>query len=320
MNLTTLRPTLLKLHRRIGVGFAPLFLLVALSGAVLAFKPLLNETEHRSDRSAPTHRLIAFLQRIDPLGLEVDALKIDPRSGHVEVRSANPELQGRYDLETAVLVSDETGERSFDLFGAAKRLHKELLIGVDLPVQIASYLMLFLIISAPLLSWPRLRNTLTGWHRGTGWLLLPLLLALPLTGVLMSLHLGQPELPRMSQPGTRLSLEQGLRRAVSAHPIEAVNMIRRFRGGTLLLSARHGENERLVIVTDQSAVPIDPRDNLIKTLHEGTWAGPWSGAINLLAALALCLLCCTGFLSWWRRRRRRSHPRMPAASSAETTA
>ena len=225
MNLKTLKPILFKLHRWMGVGLAPLFLLITLSGAVLAFKPILQETNHTPPKSVPTHRLIAFLQRIDPLGLEVDALKIDPRSGHVEVRSVNPEVQGRFELESAALVPDEAGARTFDPFAFAKRLHKTLLIGVDLPVQVASYLMLFLILSAPLLSWPRLRNTLMGWHRGTGWLLLPILLLLPLTGILMSLHLGQPELPRMTQPGTRLSLEQGLRLAASTHPLEAVERL-----------------------------------------------------------------------------------------------
>ena len=39
MNIKSLKPTLFKLHRWIGIGLAPLFLLIALSGAVLAFKP-----------------------------------------------------------------------------------------------------------------------------------------------------------------------------------------------------------------------------------------------------------------------------------------
>ena len=40
MTFKSLKPSLFKLHRWIGVGLAPLFLLIALSGGVLAMKPM----------------------------------------------------------------------------------------------------------------------------------------------------------------------------------------------------------------------------------------------------------------------------------------
>src|SRR5262249_35563041 len=33
------------------------------------------------------------------------------------------------------------------------------------------------------MGWPRLRNTLAGWHKGTAWFLLPLVILSPLTGL-----------------------------------------------------------------------------------------------------------------------------------------
>ncbi|MEJ2455978.1 MAG: PepSY-associated TM helix domain-containing protein [Candidatus Thiodiazotropha sp.] len=319
MNLKTFKPILHKLHRWIGVSLAPLFLLIALSGAVLAFKPITQGGDTVTAGSVSGAELITFLQQIDPLGQEVDRLRVDASATQVEIRSHNPELQGRYALDTGVRLAGTTEAEGFDLFEFAEHLHKELLIGVDVLVQIASYLMLFLVISAPLLSWPRLRNNLMGWHRAAGWLLLPVVVMLPLTGVLMSLHVGMPELPRMSQPGNRLSLEQGLRQAQLTLPLEGVEQVRRFRGGTILLGMQQSAHKRLLVVTDESVKPIHPEDNLVKTLHEGTWAGPWSGLFNLLGATALSLLGTTGFISWWRRRIKRRHQRA-GQRTAEATA
>ncbi len=320
MNLKTFKPMLFKLHRWIGVSLAPLFLLIALSGAVLAFKPITQGGETAPAGNVTGAELIAFLQQVDPLGQEVDRLNVDPSAMQVEVRSHNPELQGRYALDTGVRLAGTSGEEAFDLFEFAKHLHKELLIGTDVLVQIASYLMLFLVISAPLLSWPRLRNNLMGWHRAAGWFLLPVVLMLPLTGVLMSLHVGMPELPRMSQPGNRLSLEQGLQLAQRTQPLEGVDQVRRFRGGTILLGMQQSAHKRLLVVTDESVTPIHPEDNLVKILHEGTWAGPWSGLFNLLGATALSLLGTTGFISWWRRRLKRRRQQRAGQRTAEAAA
>lgn len=42
-----------------------------------------------------------------------------------------------------------------------------------------------------------------------------------------------------------------------------------------------------------------------RRVHEGTWAGAWSGALNFLAAVALLAMETTGLLSWWRLRHAR---------------
>jgi sulfite reductase (NADPH) flavoprotein alpha-component len=95
-------------------------------------------------------------------------------------------------------------------------------------------------------------------------------------------------------------------------------MLRRFKGGSVLIATQQAGKGQTLVVTDQSVVPIEPRDNLVKTLHEGTWAGPWSGTFNLLGAIALSLLGTTGFISWWRRRRRQrlNRSRQTAAEAA----
>jgi sulfite reductase (NADPH) flavoprotein alpha-component len=305
MDLKTYKPALFKLHRWIGIGLAPLFLFIALSGGVLAFKPMQPNTEDLANEGAPLPQLIALMQELDPLGQEIDGLMVDAATEQVIIHSHNPKLQGQYELDNATRLDSVLQTESFDLFELAEHLHKDLLLGADILIQIASYLMLLIIVVAPFLAWPHLRNNLMGWHRGVGWILLPLVLILPLTGVLMSLHLGMPELPRMSQPGVTLSLQQGLQRAQQELELENVTMARRFRGGSVMLGTQQPGNEKLLIVTDQAVTPFDPQSGLVKAIHEGTWAGGWSGALNLLGAAALSLLSLSGFISWLRKRKRR---------------
>lgn len=304
MNLKTLKPTLLKLHRWIGIGLAPLFLLIALSGAVLALKPIQVKAPTTDTVSISTPELIAFLEQLDPLGQEVDAVSIDPTTQQLNIRSQFPDIAGEYDLTKGVRIADSASE-SFDIFEFAEHLHKELLIDADIVIQIASYLMLLIVIMAPMLAWPKFRNNLGGWHRTIGWILLPVIMLLPVTGILMSLHVGMPELPRMSQPDSSLSLSQALHSAQQGQDLSGLTMARRFRGGSVLLKTEQGGSEAMIVVTDNAVTPINPQDNLVKTLHEGTWAAPWSATLNLVGASALSLLSVTGFISWQRRRRKR---------------
>lgn len=304
MNIKNLKPTLYKLHRWIGIGLAPLFLLIALSGAVLAFKPIVQQPTSLSTEAVSSSQLINLLEQIDPQGQTVDAISIDTAKNLAEVRSHNPQIEGRYDLTSGTCECGTEGSSPFNLFEFAEHLHKELLLGADILIQIASYLMLLMVITAPLLAWPRLRNNLMGWHRGVGWVLLPIILMLPLTGIMMSLHVGMPELPRMSQPGTHLSMLEALKRAQQTHDLTNLNGVRRFRGGSILLSLAERDDAGVVIVTDHSVTSIDSQGNLVKSLHEGTWAGPLSGTINLLGTSALSLLILSGSISWFRRHRR----------------
>ncbi|PVV15565.1 MAG: hypothetical protein B6D82_03260 [gamma proteobacterium symbiont of Ctena orbiculata] len=314
MNFKRFKPALFKLHRWVGIGLAPLFLLITLSGAVLAFNPILEQPAPTGIETVSATQVIKLLQRIDPMGRDVIALSIDAKTNQAQVRSRNPQIEGRYDLTTGACACGDEASTPFNLLEFAEQLHRELLLGADILIQIASYLMLLMVITAPLLAWPRLRNNLMGWHRGVGWILLPILLMLPSTDVLMSLHLGLPELPRMSQPDVELTLAEALESARQGHQLDGLNGVRRFRGGTVMLSIAAQETERLLVVTDHSITPINPEGSLVKTLHEGTWAGPFSGALNLIGALALSLLILSGSFSWIRRRRRRRQRRALAVA------
>jgi sulfite reductase (NADPH) flavoprotein alpha-component len=309
MKAIKVKPLLFKLHRWIGLALTPLFLLIALSGAALAFKPIL--TPHTADETQvdanpiPINQVIGLIEKIDPMGDKIKALSIDHLHNRLMVQSTNPATEGRYDLSSGSKLTTQAERPSVDLFAIAEGLHKELLMGADLVIQIAAYLMLFMLVIAPWLAWPRFKHSLLGWHRSVGWILLPLILMLPVSGILMSLHVGMPELPRMSDQNLRLSLTQALQSAAADNDLSELTQARRFRGGSILLTTGVGEQQTMLVVTDRAVTPLKADENLVKSLHEGTWGGALSGSLNLLGATTLGLLSLTGVISWTRRKQKR---------------
>lgn len=284
-------------HRWIALALAPLFLLILLSGAVLAFKPILDAARDGAEATATVTEpaaVAALLESVDPEG----------RARSVEILG-----DGLVSIADVGIYDPATGERTgtadagFDLFGTAERLHKNLLVGAGIVVEVATYAMLLIVVAGPFLAWPRLRRTLMGWHLGLGWALLPLALLLPLTGVLMTLHVGTGELPRFPSATAPLPLATALEHAAAETDLSGLHMVRRFRGGTVLVMTRGTAGTRAYIVTDAGVSALDRSGNWPKTLHEGTWAGAWSGIVNLAGALGLTGLTVTGFMSWFTRRR-----------------
>lgn len=74
--------------------------------------------------------------------------------------------------------------------------------------------------------------------------------------------------------------------------------------GSVLLTVTPptGEPQRYLVAGTDQVMPLTG-PGLVKELHEGTWAGAWSGALNFLAAIALMALTGTGLYSWLRRAR-----------------
>jgi sulfite reductase (NADPH) flavoprotein alpha-component len=60
------------------------------------------------------------------------------------------------------------------------------------------------------------------------------------------------------------------------------------------------------VFADGELRTMDSRMSRIgRELHEGTWAGRWSGILNLAAAIAMLWMLGSGALSFVRRRARR---------------
>lgn len=299
MSLASIRPGLITAHRWVGLVLSPIFLLVVLSGAVLSFRPIVEDLAApaaavRVDAAA-LDGLVKVLQQKSP----PTAVTVVEGGRAVDVAAADPAVAGRWDLATGVRADVAP---TVDVFAIAESLHKNLLVGLGLLVEIAAWAMLAIVVVGPFLTWLHFRNTLIGWHMAIGWCLLPLVVLAPLTGVLMTLHVGQSAtpLPRAARP---VSVAEALTIAAPKIDLSTLTTARRFRAGTVLVETA-GATPATFVVTDTAAVRLEGGPGWVKEVHEGTWAGAWSGLLNFVVSLALLALTVTGAWSWIARRRR----------------
>lgn len=292
-----LHDLLIAAHRWIGLILTPLFLLIIVSGALLALRPMLEASAARATAEAVRVGVVADLLAGIADSEQATEIQASARERKLTIRGAAPARA--YSLDNGRSLPPPSEQSS--PFNTIERFHRDLLIGAGTLVEIAAYLMLALVIIGPLLSWPRLRNTVAGWHLGTGWLAFPLVLMLPLTAVLMTLHIGAPELPR-ADPSVQAPLPAALDRTLPRDTAFQQLSVRRFHG-SVLVSINDGATEQMWVVAGNTVTPLDASGNWPRQLHVGTWAGAWSGALNLLGALALLFLTVTGAWSWLQRRR-----------------
>ncbi|MFG1237237.1 PepSY domain-containing protein [Xanthobacter autotrophicus DSM 597] len=310
MSFATVRRTLIFLHRWIALILTPVFLVIILTGAVLSFRPILNDAQGpRPGASVDVAALGRLVGAVEKAG-QPGAISVVEGGRALRVMGQDPAVAGRWDMATGDHTPAPAG--GIDIFRTAEGLHKTLLLGLGLVVEVASFLMLGIMIAGPFLAWLRFRNSLMGWHTAVGWLLLPLTLTSPVTAVMLSLHIGtgsRPELPRTKRPVT---ISQALDIAGRDLDISRLAGARRFRGGTVMLQLAPdaaGRNGGGFVVTDQGVTPLVGGPSLVKQIHEGTWGGAWSGALNFGISLALLGLTVTGLWSWVRRKaRNRTRP------------
>lgn len=301
MSFAQIKSALVLAHRWIGVVLAPVFLLVILSGAVLAFKPIVADLAAPTAATAPVDpaRLRVMVQGLEGKAA-VSSITIVDQGHAIDVASPDATVAGRWDLASGARTAPAAS--GLDVFQIAERLHKQLFVGLGLVVEIATWAMLAIMIVGPFLAWLRFRKTVIGWHLALGWLALPLTILAPLTGVLMTLHVGQTStpLPRAAHPVT---ISQALAIAAPNTDVGALVSARGFRGGTVMMQTR-GTTPATVVVTDTRAVALTGGPGWVKEIHEGTWAGAWSGIVAVVQSLVLLALTVTGFWSWYARRRR----------------
>ncbi len=282
-------------HRWVALSLTPIFLAIILSGAVLAVKPMLPAAPPVAADAQGVGRALAKIDAAGTASSVGGAL-----GGHgLAVSTPDAGVGGVYSL----LTGDRVGDIPFDPFAFAKSLHVRLLSDAGFLVKIATYMMAGLLLLSPLIMLPRLRATVRDAHVLLGWVGLPLLLLTPLTAVLMTLHVGRADLPLpVSRGDGAVSLVQALDRVGEEHRGDAFVSARRFKAGTVLVTVQGADGPAAYVVGGKGISPMTGGKGLISELHEGTWAGAWSGALNLTAALGLCAMVVTGWWSWLRRR------------------
>ncbi len=295
-----MRSYLLKVHRWLALLLTPLFLLIALTGMVLAFKPVVADLGAQPySGEVDVVRLTSLLEQVSA-GQQVASVERGATAGQWLVPGV-----GEYRLSDSMRVG--AGENATaDLFAWVEDLHKRLLLDAGWLVEWVTYAMLAIMVVGVLLGWPKFSRSLIGWHQWLGVWLLPLAIMLPLTGVLMSLHIGLPDLG-LQKGAEPTALVQGIRQADDEYDLSGMISARRFKAGSVLIQM---PEEQALVVSGSQVTSIDLSTNLPKQLHEGLWAGWISGAFNILAGGLVLGLTLTGGLNWLRRQRAASASQM----------
>lgn len=309
------RARIARLHRWLALALAPVILLIVLSGAVLAFRPILYPHGERHQRVS--HR--ADVGRILSLVTRAEATAPVDFAGFVDAEHRTFMLAGRngpaaYDLATGATVpmpAPPPEERS-GIFDVALRIHKNLWFGAGALVSIASIAMIFLVIAGPILARPGRGVGPLGQHIRFGWFLWPLVALLPLSLVMMKLHL--PVLNNPSAPMAPMS--RLMRDAAHVTDLSRLDGMQRLPGGRAFVVLDGASGPTRYVLADGHLRTMDSRWSALgRELHEGTWAGRWSGLINLAAAAAMLWMLGSGVLSYVRRRAvARARVREPAAA------
>lgn len=302
---------LLKLHRWITLAFSLPLLALMITGLIISFQPVV-QTVSVTPGSVSLPRLEQVLNRYDPDG-KARGLAIDGASRHLRLLGVNaPEI----DLATGEAAT--TAAPLNDLFQWARRNHEHL-VGQSWLVIASTAAMVVLILLGVLTGLPRLRNSLSGWHKGVAWFGLPLIVLSPLTGLCMAFGLtftGPGSGGGLGAAGRPLPLRQALVQVAQTHDLAQVVSIS-VRGGGTMARLQEGGELRAHAVTAKGVNEL-PR-NWPRLLHEGNWFGLVSGPLNVLTSLAMLGLLSTGLLIWarrtFRRRPQRHRERGAAAAS-----
>lgn len=192
------------------------------------------------------------------------------------------------------------------MLSAAHAIHLHLVGPLNPLVVTSTAAFLVLALLGLLLGWPRFRNSLAGWHRGTAWLALPLLLLAPVTGLLIAANVtfsgggGAPA--HMGNMGQPVALRDTVAAAGAQTDLSAMVWMRAM-GPRTMMRYSHGTQFMGYFVMPQTLVPV-PR-NLPRAIHEGLWSVPGLLAVNLALSAVSILLWVTGLWLWLRRRSRR---------------
>jgi uncharacterized iron-regulated membrane protein len=298
---------LLKIHRWMSALFALPLAIVIVTGLILSFQPIAQHVAI-TPGSLSEAQLLALLQKHDPKG-EARSLSRDPTQGLLSLSPVNGAAL-KIDLVTGE-ISTKPESVSAKIFSTSRRLHERLLFGLDPLVPLSTAAMLVLMAFGMLMGWPKfLRNDMTHWHKGTAWTLLPLLIISPLSGLALTYNITFVE-PLARSPA--LPLNKAIE-FTSAFTDPSNILFIATRGGRQIV--RTMEDGAVKTYTPASGGLRSMAPNWPRLIHEGNWAGIWSGGLNALTAAAMILLMGTGLTLWLRRSFRRRKPRGALARAA----
>lgn len=302
------KPWFLRIHRWITLVFAIPLAVLIVTGFILSFEPMVIDS---GAKPLSANMVTAALATHDPDG-KARTLVIRSYAGTVSIGGAQRGRMTHIDLATNEKVASPGALPT--LFSTSRQLHETFLLQLGWLVTASTIAMLVLIAIGVFMGWPRLRNTLAGWHKGTGWFLLPLLVLSPLTGLFLAfgVTLTSP-LPKAPAGAPPIAMAEAVRIVAAAHDLARVTWIRPL-GGPLMARLDDGGEMRVFNITRNGLVATSR--NWPRLLHEGNWSHTIAPIINVVISLALVLLLTTGLWIWARRTFRRRPARAGVRPSA----
>ncbi len=304
-----MKALLLKLHRWVALVFALPLVFVLGTGLVLSFEPWLVVRSIEPNTLTPAS-IETLLGRHDPAG----------QARSLVYRSYDRTLTIGAGRGGGQVIDVATGEvRSgpsalANVLVTVRRAHESLLYDLGWLVIASTVAMLVLACLGVLMGWPRLSNSLSGWHKAMAWGLLPLIILSPLTGLLLAYGITFTSPPAGSRAGgAPLVLTEAVRIVGKDHDLSSLVWMRPLGGRLAARLVEDGEF-RVYAVTRDGAVAM-PR-NWPRLWHEGNFAGVWSALMNVATSFAAIGLLVTGMWIWLRRQSRRRTRRVPQKAAA----
>ena len=303
----------LRLHRWVALLFAAPLLVVIATGLILSFEPLAQQS--RLEKPLTSADVLGWLDRHDPVG-KATSLSIRTYEGTLTIAGVGPDGEVEIDLATGELGVDD-GFAWSEVFRTARRLHETLLLDLDWLVTASTFAMLSLVPLGLLLGWPRLRNTVGGWHSTAAWVTLPLVILSPLTGLAIAFGITLTPPPSGPRPAP-VPIRAAVEKVAERHDLARLTSLRP-RGGRMTARVLTDDGLTNMMVT-QAGLVATPR-NWPRALHEGNWSlvvAPWA---NILISVVFIGLWFTGLFIWvrrtlMRRKRRAAMDLQPIASQS----
>jgi uncharacterized iron-regulated membrane protein len=310
-----IKPWLLRFHRWLTLVFALPLAVIVLTGLVLSFEPAAQIMAAKPG-TLSADRIVELLARHDPEG-KARSLTFRAYEGRLSIDGVRPNDSIDVDVRTGAELTED-GSLS-NLFYYSRVLHETLMLELGWLVQVSTMAMILLMAIGIAMGWPRLANSLSGWHKGIAWFLLPLLILSPLTGLFLAWGINFAAAPPPAARAQPLPMVEAVRKVGAEHDLSNLVWLRSRGGRQLVRLVTNGEY-RVYAVTPDGVVPTTR--NWVRLLHEGNFAGLWSALMNVVISFALIGLMTTGLIIWARRRFRRRQPRpsrnrgTPAATPA----
>jgi uncharacterized iron-regulated membrane protein len=297
---------LLRLHRWVALVFALPLIFVLGTGLVLSVEPWLVVRSIEPNSLTPTS-IERLLSQHDSAG----------QARSLVYRSYDKTLtigagRGRGTVIDVATGQVQPGPSTLaSALVTMRQMHESLLFNLGWLVIASTIAMLVLAVLGVLMGWPRLANSLTGWHKAMAWGLLPLIVLSPLTGLLLAWGITFTSPP--AAPAASMTLPEAVRIVGRDHDLSSLVWMRPLGGRLMVRLVEKGEYT-VYAVTRDGAVAM-PR-NWPRLWHEGNFAGVWSALMNLVVSFAMIGLLVTGVWIWLRRQLRRRARRMRQAVPA----